>query len=698
MGADRVELSDRGAADTVALDARAASTTDGPPTDACLPGSTRDCGRNVGRCRAGLHRCGPDGHWGPCEGAVGPVAEVCNGADDDCNGAADEGFAIAQPCDGVGQCGAGQIECRSELLTRCSTDPGGSRAEDEVERCNDLDDDCDGQIDEGFPRERVCEGACGPGLTECSQAGDIVCSTDPTGTAHVVRAEVCNGADDDCDGHVDEGFDLGEPCEGVGECGTGIVECANNGAARCSSDSGGSESGARPEICNALDDDCDGGIDEGFAIGQPCTGLGVCGDGFTECGSDGELTCSTEPGGSNHQSVSEVCNSLDDDCDGEVDEGFGLGDLCNAQGVCNAGFYECNELGDVVCDTAPGGSRNRSRPEECNGIDDDCDGDIDESFNLGGWCDGEGACGVGELECGNGGVICNTEPAGSNSQAGEERCDGLDNDCNGLPDDGEACGGDTCATAPLLQMAATTGGVTVGLANDYEDSTCLGRVSGPDQVFRFEPPVPGDYVVGVAPSDPQYDVVVWIAQDCENLGACLIGGDRAPAGRAEAVFFHVAWADALFVVVDDRMGMGGPFSISLRPVADGERCGNAIRLPLPGRFVGTTKIPRQNDVQGVACPVGRNTGGVDQVFRLDVPQAGTLRITVTPGPADSKPIIYVVESCADVDGSCVAAAGSALPGEPETLEAQVAPGTYFLVVDHEGNLGGAFFLQAALDP
>ena len=131
----------------------------------CMPGTARDCGRNIGLCRAGRQTCGDDGRYGPCEGGVEPREDVCNGADDDCNGTIDDGFPVGMPCEGEGVCGAGVIECRTTVLTRCSTQPGGSMDESGEESCNDLDDDCDGSADEGLGVGEGCVGACGDGLT-----------------------------------------------------------------------------------------------------------------------------------------------------------------------------------------------------------------------------------------------------------------------------------------------------------------------------------------------------------------------------------------------------------------------------------------------------------------------------------------------------------------------------------------------------
>jgi len=74
------------------------------------------------------------------------------------------------------------------------------------------------------------------------------------------------------------------------------------------------------ELCNGIDDNCAAGVDEGYSLGQACSvGVGVCMNiGVIVCDGNGGTVCSASPG----VPGTEVCgNGLDDNCDGLIDEG-----------------------------------------------------------------------------------------------------------------------------------------------------------------------------------------------------------------------------------------------------------------------------------------------------------------------------------------------------------------------------------------
>src|SRR5690606_12246445 len=230
---------------------------------------------------------------GTCVGAIGPSPEICDGLDNDCNGTPDDGNP-----GGGGACGTGIGDCETGVLT-CS---GGTLVciggiGPSAETCDGRDNDCDTRIDEEIPTGASC-GTCGDGVLTCI-GGSFVCRGD-----RAPQSEICNGADDDCDSLIDEG-DPG----GGSACGTDVGECAP-GTTRCS---GGTlvcegDTGPSAEACNALDDDCDGLVDEGNPDGGAAcggTGDGECELGVETC-VDGALVCVGETGPS-----AERCDGLD---------------------------------------------------------------------------------------------------------------------------------------------------------------------------------------------------------------------------------------------------------------------------------------------------------------------------------------------------------------------------------------------------
>ena len=138
----------------------------------------------------------------------------------------------------------------------------------------------------------------------------------------------------------------------------------------------------------------------------------------------------------------ESCNGLDDDCDNEIDEGLG-GSACATDfpGVCSPGTEVCVGVGGFECQPDVEGS-----PEVCDGLDNDCNGMTDEAAaGEGEPCLSEspGVCGVGATLCREGALVCE-----SVNTPTEEVCDGADNNCDGRIDEDtrNACG--RCGEVP----------------------------------------------------------------------------------------------------------------------------------------------------------------------------------------------------------------------------------------------------------
>jgi len=419
-----------------------------PGEELCGDSGDEDCDGRINEgfdelgapCEAGLGEClrqGEmvcDGTGLLCNAMPGmPETERCDRRDEDCDGRIDEDFGVGEPCaDGVGA-------CRSMSTTICNGTGDGALCPavpglPSAETCNGIDDDCDEFVDEGdagASLERICGstlGVCQEGIEACANgrwSGECAGGITPVD-------ELCDGLDNDCDGTVDG---LNRPCgNDVGACEFGLETCL---AAQWGECIGGRSPQA--ENCNGADDDCDGQIDEGEdgiegSVSRPCgaAAVGECRLGIESCG----------PGGSwSGQCIGEVppsaeqCNALDDDCDGATDEAFAeLGGPCvSGAGVCaQPGRYQCSENGNrLACDAVP----MPPRDETCNGFDDDCDQQIDEIFHIGRPCLDQGEM-PGRCRCGaNLAAGCMLDGLMVIVPAVEARGNGADDDCDGTVDE-----------------------------------------------------------------------------------------------------------------------------------------------------------------------------------------------------------------------------------------------------------------------
>jgi hypothetical protein len=593
------------------------------------------CARTVDNCAMGrLQRCEPGS----------PVAEVCNGMDDDCDGTADNDVAPAScytgpaGTQGTGRCRAGTRTCAMGMLGPCT-----GEVLPEAESCNAIDDDCDGVVDNGIAPVSCYSGAAGTqGVGRC-RAGARTCTGGAmSGCAGEVLpgAESCNAIDDDCDGEVDNGI-AAVACysgpagtQGLGRCRAGARTCVGGALSACAG-----EVLPSVESCNAIDDDCDGVVDNGIApvtcysgpagtqgVGRCRVGARVCvGGGFSAC--SGEVLPSFE-----------VCNAIDDNCDGVVDNG----------------------LPSTVCYTGPAGTQ------------------------------GVGVCRAGTSSCSAGASLCLGQVL-----PGAEVCgNGLDDNCNGAVDDGCACTpavpNDTCGAAASYTVGATVSGNTTCARSDYTAS-CGFNASSNDAAYAvtldgtlraytftmtgaagFDTVLHMHSAAACGPTDE-----VACTDDSGSVNVSTITPSNLPAGT--------------YYLVADGFGSGnlGSFMLtsSAGAEANNDTCAQAITLTRNGTYRGNTAGRAHNFFS--SCGTS-STAAPDVVFAIPVPAGRSVTVTTCGSSFDT--ILYASTTCGSStvcnDDSCGLQSSITLP-TPATAT------TYFVVVDGYSGASGAYTLNVS---
>ena len=418
--------------------------------------------------------------------AISPgAAEVCDGVDNNCDGALDEGLLLTYYADLDGD-GFGDLAAPVEACAApdgAVSTPGDCDDADPdshpgaAEACDEVDNDCDGDVDEGVTRTFYLDGdsdgygqpgrtveACALPAGYAEAPGDCD-DGDDRFHPDALEDDCTDPADYNCDGSVmfaDADGDGWPACE----------DCDDSRAAAFP---------GAPEVCNGLDDNCDALRDDADPLVDLSTGTAFYADadadGFGDP-STGALACAAPSGrvadntdcndrsAAVRPSAQEVCNLVDDDCDGSVDDADPsvdtlTGSLWYADGDgdgygLSASFsWACAQPAGAVaasgdCDDAdraisPGAT------EVCNGDDDDCDGFTDDAdadvqgrarWYLDGDGDGYGAAASSALACAAPtGHVANASDCDDArvavNPAATEVCNLIDDDCDLAIDDAD---------------------------------------------------------------------------------------------------------------------------------------------------------------------------------------------------------------------------------------------------------------------
>jgi alpha-tubulin suppressor-like RCC1 family protein len=431
---------------------------------------------------AGMRYCGDDCADQRRDTRPG-MPEVCDGIDNDCDTMLDEGVTVTgrpdMDFDLHGDEGAAPV-------MRCADTQGFSVLSDDcddgrvtahsaqLEICDGQDNDCDDLVDENavavawYPDDDV------DGFGDADATPVISCAVV---SGHAVRtgdcddsdqslspsaAERCDGRDNNCDGVANFLINFGDT-EDDDEDGFPDMRCGGND---CNDGNPSVYPGAM-ELCDGVDNDCDGVVDADSA--DALWYLDLDGDGFGDATGGTMLSCTpianriARGGDCNdgdaaiRPAANDACNGIDDDCDGTTDESGlrfpfypdqdddGVGDTSGGvifacPGREPAGVSQAQGDCDDDDDTIYAGA-----PELCDGDDNDCDGVTDEdapqAWFPDGDSDGRGVAAGGMTTCNPpvGYVLfsddCNDLDA-NNFPTNEESCDGLDNDCDSQADNG----------------------------------------------------------------------------------------------------------------------------------------------------------------------------------------------------------------------------------------------------------------------
>ncbi len=506
-----------------------------------------------------------------------------------------------------------------------------------AERCDGVDNNCNGAIDEGFGLQKACRagvGACQVGGTTICSASfvDVICNGSPGNP----QEETCDGKDNDCDGQIDNlPLGTGGTLMSCGGCNIACTAAANTVPA-----------------CTA------GGCSSACALGF------VDADRLATNGCE----CAISNGGV------ETCDGVDNDCNGVIDEAvtetFYTGPAGTlGVGVCDAGLKVC-EGGKLIVKSVP----RLPEAERCDGFDNDCNGRVDELFDL-----------QGDFKnCGGCGITCNP---GDGCLAG--RCQGaldagvgLDapiingNDGgNGSPTTASD-GGFVGPPPEMLALCPGQAGVQelcTDLSRDRANCGGCGKLCGPSEVCAGGRCVTGENACGAPkklcpdPTNPSNAFCTDPMYDPGNCGGCSVRCTNGPCQMG------VCGGPTGVPMGDGGMSMCPPDNITCSDPNKGTYCTNPRQDPNNCGACGA------RCATGVFCDQGNCTGTAPPPVVQGCPPGAPNGCTFPNGPSTCVSFLDDAKNCGACGTVCPAGvpcqlgrctanlpAGSACPGQLPT--------------------------------